>query len=66
MEDDYYRYDEKNKRLVGRHSRKIYNLGERVKVQLIRVNKEEREIDFNLVSEKGTGKQKKRKGRFRD
>jgi ribonuclease R len=66
MEDDYYRYDEKNKRLVGRHSRKIYNLGERVKVQLIRVNKEEREIDFNLVSEKGAGKQKKRKGRFRD
>ncbi len=64
MEDDYYRYDEKNKRLVGRHSRKIYNLGERVKVQLIRVNKEEREIDFNLVSEKGAGKQKKRKRRF--
>lgn len=64
MEDDYYRYDEKNKRLVGRHSRKIYNLGERVKVQLIRVNKEEREIDFNLVSEKGVGKQKKRKRRF--
>lgn len=64
MEDDYYRYDEKNKRLVGKHSRKIYNLGERVKVQLIRVNKEEREIDFNLVSEKGVGKQKKRKRRF--
>jgi len=64
MEDDYYRYEEKNKRLVGRHSRKIYNLGERVKVQLIRVNKEEREIDFNLVSEKGAGKKKKRKGRF--
>lgn len=64
MEDDYYRYDEKNKRLVGRHSRKIYNLGERVKVQLIRVNKEEREIDFNLVSEKGAGEKKKRKRRF--
>jgi hypothetical protein len=28
------------------------------------VNKEEREIDFNLVSEKGAGKKKKRKGRF--
>lgn len=64
MEDDYYKYDEKNKRLVGRHSRKIYNLGERVQVQLIRVNKEEREIDFNLVSEKGAGKQKKKKRRF--
>ena len=65
MEDDYYKFDEKNKRLVGRHSRKIYNLGERVKVQLIRVNKEEREIDFNLVSEKGISKKKKRKVRFR-
>jgi ribonuclease R len=65
MEDDYYRYDEKNKRLVGRHSRKILNLGERVKVQLIRVNKEDREIDFNLVSEKVAGKQKKKKRRFR-
>ncbi|HVP35631.1 MAG TPA: RNB domain-containing ribonuclease [Terriglobales bacterium] len=65
LEDDYYKYDEKNKRFVGRHSRKIYNLGERVKVQLIRVNKEEREIDFSLVSEKVAVRQKKRKGRFR-
>jgi ribonuclease R len=65
IEDDYYRYDEKNKRLVGRHSRKIYNLGERVKVQLIRVNKEEREIDFDLVSEKVVSKQQRRKRRFR-
>jgi ribonuclease R len=61
LEDDYYKFEEKNRRLVGRHTRKILKLGDRVKVQLIRVNKEEREIDFNLV----TGKKDFKKSRKR-
>jgi len=61
LEDDYYRFEEKNRRLVGRHTRKILKLGDRVKVQLIRVNKEEREIDFNLL----TGKKDFKKSRKR-
>lgn len=49
MEDDYYVYDEKSYALVGRRTRKRYRLGDEVKVQVVRVDPEEREIDFVLV-----------------
>ncbi len=49
MEDDYYVYDEKSYALVGRHTRKRYRLGDEVWVQVVRVDPEEREIDFVLV-----------------
>ena len=65
LEDDYYKFEEKNIRLVGRHTKKIFKLGDRVKVQLIRVDKEEREIDFNLIAEKKDFKKSRKKGKFR-
>jgi len=49
MEDDYYVYDEKSYALVGRHTRKRYRLGDEVWVRVVRVDPEEREIDFVLV-----------------
>lgn len=64
LEDDYYKFDEKNRKLVGRYTRKTFRLGQRVKVQLIRVDKEERQIDFNLISEKTDLKSKKGKRKF--
>jgi ribonuclease R len=52
LEDDYYKYDEKRHRWVGRHNKKIFKLGDRVKVLVVRVDKEEKEIDFVLVNNK--------------
>jgi ribonuclease R len=49
LEDDYYVFDEKNFSLVGRRSKKRYRLGDKVTVKVIRVDPEEREIDFALV-----------------
>lgn len=49
LEDDYYVFDEKNYALVGRRTKKRYRLGDKVRVQVMRVNPEEREIDFGLV-----------------
>ncbi|MBI3006554.1 MAG: ribonuclease R [Ignavibacteriales bacterium] len=48
MEDDYYMYDEKHYALVGRHTGKKYRLGDSVYVKVVRVNPEERQIDFVL------------------
>ena len=48
MEDDYYVYDEKHYALVGRHTNKKYRLGDSVYVKVVRVNPEERQIDFVL------------------
>lgn len=47
--DDYYTYDELNYALVGEKNRKVYKLGDTVKVKLIKVNVQKREIDFEVV-----------------
>lgn len=49
LEDDYYLFDEKNYALIGRTHRHRYRLGDKVRVQVVRVDPEEREIDFRLV-----------------
>jgi ribonuclease R len=47
--DDYYVYDEKNYALTGRRTRKRYRLGDKIAVQVMRVDIEDREIDFRVV-----------------
>jgi len=49
LEDDYYVYDEKHYQLIGRRTKKRYRLGDKVTVKVIRVDPEEREIDFMLM-----------------
>ncbi len=49
LEDDYYFHDDKNYRLVGQFSEKVYRLGDPVKVRVVRVDTDERVIDFTLV-----------------
>lgn len=51
MDDDYYIYDEQNLLFTGEHSKKEYRLGQKVKVQLMKTNLEEKTIDFNLIEE---------------
>jgi ribonuclease R len=51
LEDDYYVFDEKNYALIGRRTRKRYRLGDKVQVQVVRVDPEEREIDFVMVDD---------------
>ncbi len=46
---DYYTYNEELGILVGQNSKKIYRLGDKVEITVVRADKEEREIDFELV-----------------
>jgi len=48
MADDYYRFREQQHALFGENTRKTYRLGDRVKVQIIRVDMERRQIDLGL------------------
>ncbi len=48
LHDDYYFLDEKNHRLVGRRTGKIFRLGDRVKVRVREVNLRRRRITFEL------------------
>jgi len=47
--DDYFVFDEKNYVLTGKRTKKRYRLGDKVKVQVSRVDPIEREIDFILI-----------------
>jgi ribonuclease R len=51
LEDDYYVFLEDQFALLGEHTRKRYQLGDRVTVQVASVNLEERKIDFVLTEE---------------
>ncbi len=49
MADDYYRFVEGGHLLRGENTQKVYRLGDKVKVQVIRVNMEVRQVDLGLV-----------------
>jgi len=49
MADDYYRLLEKSHSLRGENTQKVYQLGDRVRVQVVRVDMERRQIDLGLV-----------------
>jgi ribonuclease R len=49
MADDYYRFIESAHVLRGENTHKVYRLGDKIKVQVIRVNMEIRQIDLGLV-----------------
>jgi ribonuclease R len=49
MADDYYRFVEKAHILKGENTSKVYRLGDKVSVQVVRVDMERRQIDLGLV-----------------
>lgn len=49
MADDYYRFLEKAHLLKGEKNGRIYRLGDKVRVQVIRVDMERRQIDLGLA-----------------
>jgi ribonuclease R len=49
MADDYYRFIEQQHVLRGENTKKVYRLGDRVLVQVVRVDMERRQVDLGLV-----------------
>lgn len=46
---DYYNHDPSHHRLVGERTRRVFRLGDRLRVSVIGVNLDERKIDFELA-----------------
>lgn len=65
LANDYYHYDAIGQRLVGESFGNIYRLGDSVKVKVLSVNLDDRQIDFELIetSRKLRGKGKTAKKR---
>jgi ribonuclease R len=49
MADDYYRFLEQHHILKGESTKKVYRLGEKVRVQVVRVDMERRQIDLGIA-----------------
>lgn len=51
LDDDYYIYDEAHLCLIGERTKKVYRLGDEVKVRCTRVDIDNREVYFDLIEE---------------
>ena len=49
LDDDYYEFDERNYCLVGRRHHHKYQLGDAVRIKVVRANIEKRQLDFELA-----------------
>jgi ribonuclease R len=50
LDDDFYIFDEKNYQIVGKHSHKVYQLGDEITVKIWRTNLEKKQLDFQLAN----------------
>jgi ribonuclease R len=49
LDDDYYHYDDQMHALIGRRKGRHFRLGDKVKVEVARVDVDRRELDFNMI-----------------
>jgi len=49
LPSDYYHHEAAHHRLVGERTRRVFRIGDELRVQLVRVDLDERKIDFELV-----------------
>ena len=52
LTDDRYTYHENTREIIGQRTRKIYSLGQRIRVLVDRIDPVEKKIQFALLEEK--------------
>jgi ribonuclease R len=52
LTDDYYYFDDPSHSLVGRRSKRRYRLGDKVRVTVVRVDLQRRQLDFRIAPRK--------------
>jgi ribonuclease R len=60
LTDDRYTYHESTREIIGQHNRKIYSLGQRIRVLVDRIDPVEKKIQFAVLEEKPAPKRKNR------
>jgi ribonuclease R len=53
VEDDFYVFDSDRSQLVGRRNRRVIRLGDKVEVQIAKVDSFKKQVDFQLAKEAG-------------
>jgi ribonuclease R len=59
LTDDYYRFDEAHHALFGGRTKTRYRLGDRVRVEVARVDLQRRMLDIRIAAEKKSAKRKR-------
>ena len=49
MIDDFYQFEPTTYTLLGEHTRNQYQLGQEVTIRLVKVNVDERQLDFEII-----------------
>lgn len=60
LTDDYYRYDEQHYAMIGERTGKVFRIGDEVTIRVVKVNKDERSIDFEVVGMKGSPRRERK------
>ena len=47
--NEYFIYNDENKTLIGEHTKKVYKIGDKVKIKVIYADKQLRRINFKLI-----------------
>ena len=63
LEDDFYVFDTERNQLTGRRSRRMIRLGDKVQVQVAKVDSFKKQVDFRLVREDKGGSGRFTRGR---
>jgi len=59
LTDDYYRFDEAHHALFGSRTKTRYRLGDRVRVEVARVDLQRRMLDLRIAVEKRSARRKR-------
>ena len=54
IEDDFYEFDETNYCITGSRTKRKYQLGDTVKIQIVRTDLVRKQIDFRIVNGDGS------------
>jgi len=49
LDDDFYEYDEENYCLKGRSTGKVFTLGDKVKIEVVKADLQKKQLDYKLV-----------------
>ncbi len=49
LDDDYYEYDEENYCIKGRSTGKVFTLGDRVNIEVVKADLQKKQLDYKLV-----------------
>ncbi|MGA8762556.1 MAG: VacB/RNase II family 3'-5' exoribonuclease [Candidatus Sulfotelmatobacter sp.] len=63
LTDDYYFFHENTRELIGKRSRKIFRLGQKIRVLVDRIDPVEKKIQFAVIEEQPRGASRKASGK---